>query len=1242
MTQLIARHRTLAKVIVTVSTAVAMSGALAVIPQIASALTSADVEQLISLGVIPADKAAAARALVGGTPPAAPAGACSFTRDLTVGVRGDDVKCLQTYLTATGHFTFSGGATSYFGSVTKSAVSAWQAANGVSPTAGYFGAISRAKYNSVVAAAPAPAPVPGVPPAPVPVAPVAGDALRVEKHKDQPGDNIAPGNATRIPVTKFTLTAGVKDVTVRSITAERIGLATDSAVDKVVLLGADGLQIGREKTLGSNHRSVLSEPFVIKAGESKDYTIGFNRPAANESGNVLTFDVVAIDASSPLTGTLPIRGSQITMNTSLTIGDVTLTRGVNDPGASATSSKRSIGDTAYKFAALRLTAGAAEDLNIKSVSWYQAGSIGAADLGNVKIVLADKEYPATVSSDGKYYSAKFDGVALLKGGQAELYIKGDLVGGTNRDVEFQLFRDTDLDIVGKSFGFGLKPGGGTATAGSVAYGALSSDTEPAFRGYVATVGQGTLTVSKSVVSAGAAQNVAVNLEKQPLGAFDVDVKGENITVSSMVFRVSAAVKQADVAGADYTSVALYDEAGNLVAGPKDGSGTSTETLVTITFTDAVEFASGKKSYILRGKLSTDVDNNTLVSASTTPSTDWSSAVGRVSGVTITPASVGTITANTMTVKTAALTASIGNTPPPQTLIRGTVGFTFANVVFDATASGEDLRMTSAIVQLFGANGNEVKNCGLYDGTVNLTTGSNGVNPTGEGDQTFTFDNAIIIPKGTVKTLALKCDTLASGTASKTLWSFSSNETFGTTGITSGSSVTATVASSSVDNVITMAASGSFTVILDGSSPAVRMAQAGQDSILSVLRFTATNEAVDLKQIRLQLTNTASNSPSDLSKITLWDGATKVGEFTATTSDIGLLTTVTGFVIPKNGDKLMTIKGSLAPIGVDESGRPGHLLSVDLHGSDSTTYLGTYGVGVGSSQNVISTSGDTASAGVRIVRAYPTITNLSVPSNSLADASQKVLYRFSVSAPSGTNGVSLYKFVFGIATKADDAGITGYDFTITNLRLYAFTSSNFSGGAYSADGQLNNGTTLFDTDGNNPGSAFTPTAGGQILQATTSDYAIYFNPASPTSAVREAIHVPAGSTYYFELKGDVAGADSGDSATVQLMGDSGWVGQGGDTLNANSNNGFLSGNNARNYTFALAAPILDASSTVTGAAAGATGSNVDRSGIGNDFIWSGNSTTTHTGASGDSGPDWYNGFLVPGLPSSGAPAQTFSL
>jgi outer membrane murein-binding lipoprotein Lpp len=86
----------------------------------------------------------------------APAATCTFTRNLYLGLSGDDVKCLQNYLIGAG-YSIPAGATGYYGSQTQSAVAAWQTANGISPAAGYFGPLSRAKYNELVTAAKPPA-----------------------------------------------------------------------------------------------------------------------------------------------------------------------------------------------------------------------------------------------------------------------------------------------------------------------------------------------------------------------------------------------------------------------------------------------------------------------------------------------------------------------------------------------------------------------------------------------------------------------------------------------------------------------------------------------------------------------------------------------------------------------------------------------------------------------------------------------------------------------------------------------------------------------------------------------------------------------------------------------------------------------------------------------------------------------------------------------------------------------------
>ena len=72
-----------------------------------------------------------------------------FTRDLTVGSTGADVTALQQLLINDGDLTAVSAPTGYFGVLTQTALGKFQAANGISPHAGYFGPITRAFVNSM-------------------------------------------------------------------------------------------------------------------------------------------------------------------------------------------------------------------------------------------------------------------------------------------------------------------------------------------------------------------------------------------------------------------------------------------------------------------------------------------------------------------------------------------------------------------------------------------------------------------------------------------------------------------------------------------------------------------------------------------------------------------------------------------------------------------------------------------------------------------------------------------------------------------------------------------------------------------------------------------------------------------------------------------------------------------------------------------------------------------------------------
>ncbi len=80
--------------------------------------------------------------------------AYTFTTDLTIGSNGEAVKQLQMFLNKKGFTVAASGAGSagmestYFGGLTQAALAKYQASVGISPAAGYFGPVTRAKVNA--------------------------------------------------------------------------------------------------------------------------------------------------------------------------------------------------------------------------------------------------------------------------------------------------------------------------------------------------------------------------------------------------------------------------------------------------------------------------------------------------------------------------------------------------------------------------------------------------------------------------------------------------------------------------------------------------------------------------------------------------------------------------------------------------------------------------------------------------------------------------------------------------------------------------------------------------------------------------------------------------------------------------------------------------------------------------------------------------------------------------------------
>ena len=1061
-------------------------------PARAAALTSAQVSSIISLlqsfGADAATIANVQASLTGGTPTTPSgnpnAGSCpALTRSLQQGSTGADVMALQKFLNsnAATQVAASGAGspgmeTSTFGPATKAAVVKFQAAHGVSAI-GLVGPATRAAIAATCGQGNN-----GGTTTPT------GPGLTVSAGA-QPANAIAPEGASRVPFTTFTITnnSGVVQ-TVSGVTVQRTGFANDSVFAGVALVDASGIQLGIAKTLNSNHQATVGDNFTINPGETKTITVvgNMNTVLDNYAGQIASLQVVAVNSSAAVNGVLPISGASHTVNSTLTIGTATAIVSSFDPNT--TSVTKSIGDTGVKFAGIRVTAGSAEAVRLWSVRWNQSGSAASSDLANVMTYVDGTPYATTVSSDGKYYTATFSGGILIdKGLSKDIYVQGDVVGSSvsGRTVEFDIYKNTDVYMTGVTYGYGITvtPAGNTASSATDASQFLTSDgsttgtaSTPFFSASKITVNPGSAT-SISKATEVAAQNIAVNVPNQPIGGFVTDFKGEAVSVQTLRFDVSTTSTLGPI-----TNATIVDENGAVVAGPIDENQTTSGKLV---FTDTVTFSTGRHVYKILGKVASGAANGTTIQLTTNPSTDWSSITGQTSGNSIPLTGQGSFSMNTMTVQTAALTVSLSAQPAAQNIVAGGAGILFANVQLDASQSGENVRVSALPIRFSNVTG--LSNCQLFDGSTALNTGSNVPSSlvlVGSGTNNFQLDNSLVITKGSIKTLGLKCNTTSSATGAYTM-SLSGSDTITATGITSGTSVT--VVNSANSGATMTVGSSSVTASIDSSSPSYMLAAGGTSGVVAgVINLHANNEAVTLNKIGLTLSGGATSAA--LNSVSIWDGATQVGTAVFTGGNtVATSTLSTAVTLPKDTDKQLTIKADLADIGSGQAGTDGALVKLDPNSIEGTGQA---------SGNTLKAGATAGVAGIRVYNTFPTVALDTLGSTGVADGR---LMRFKVTA-NAADKVGLGKFSFSVATTSA---------TVTNVQLFAFTDTSYSN-AVSGQG-----------------------SSGQIgsTQATI--------PTGTTFTIApdlNAVQVAAGTTVYFELRASVSGVTTGSSVVTTLKGD----------------------------------------------------------------------------------------------------------
>ena len=1164
--------------------AVALSlfaGAFAAAPAQAAALSQSQISAIVSLlQSFGADATTVAnvtaslngQATTGTGTGTGTGGTCpALSRSLQQGSTGADVKALQVFLngTAATQVAVSGAGspgleTTFFGPATKASVEKFQTLNGVS-SIGIVGPQTRAAIAAVCGKGTSTGTGGGTT--------TTGPGLTVSAAA-QPANSLAVQSASRVPFTTFTLTNNSSAaVTVNSVTVQRTGFANDAVFSGIVLLDQTGAQIGVSSTLNSNHQANIGMSFTLNPGQSGTYTVAGNMAASLSaySGQIASIQVVAINSTAAVAGSLPITGASQTINSSLAIGTAVASISSFDPN---NASNHNIGDTGVTFSGVRLQAGSAEDIRISSMRWRMNGSVSASDLANLMTYVNGTSYPTVLSTDGRYLTSVFPGGILVqKGYSADVYLKGDVVGSnaSGRIAEFDVDKASDIYVVGQTYGYGIIPTANTTGALSSAstHGSVFSTSQPFFQGSTVSIQGGTVTTITNATSV-ASQNVAINVPNQVLGGFTTNFVGEPVSAQSLIFQVASTSSTTG----HLTSVSIVDSNGSVVAGPVDEDSSGN-----LTFGNTITFPVGTATYTLKGTIPSTAGNGDTYYITTTPSSNWTNVTGQSTGNTVSLLGAGQVRMNTMTVRGATLSVSVSATPAAQSIVAGGQNTVLANVQLDASQSGENIRLNALPLYLGVQNavpsvtqGNTTTNlsgCALWTpasgvmvngsnvtAATQLNYGSNTVNapsaaatttndvPNGAPATTFSFNNSLVIPKGTVATLQLTCN-VASGVSGNYTWGIINTATINATGNTSNNTVGPTngvaglTVSYTAAGTQSVSGTGSLTVGYDAAtSPSASIAAGGINGVtMGVVKFRASNESINLQKVGLILT---SGSASSIGTVYIFNGpTTQVGTATFTSGNSYATSTLTSQVtLPANTDFDLTIKADLAQIGSGQPGVDGANLKIDPSSAQGT------GVSSGQPINVGATPGV---AGVTVYKTFPTVT-LDAPSSITGITGDGQLMRFHVTANSaGSLGAQQFVFNFASSTNV----------VVTNLVLYAYSDAGYSVPA--------------------PGTA----SGGIAASGGAVTFTSPFNAA--TTTLTTPLQVSAGQSVYFLLKGTVTygGVAANYSITTTLKGDSGTVSAMSSATALDSTNNFVWSPNATGTVTSLGANDFTTGSGVTG-------------------------------------------------------------
>ncbi|MBI5071367.1 hypothetical protein HZB93_00495 [Candidatus Falkowbacteria bacterium] len=898
--------------------------------------------------------------------------------------------------------------------------------------------------------------------------------LSIALASDTPAAASVPKGAANVYFTKVNFTAGAADATITGLKVTRSGLGIDANLSAIKLF-VDGVQRGTSQSLGSVHQatfSLTSNPIVVSAGTTKAVVLGADIAVATAFDQHVLGIALASDITTTATvsGTFPVNGNTMSLvNTS--IGSATISGGPLNPGASSGDVGIDPAAVGFRFSQIRIAAGSTEPLVIEQITAIKNGTAANTDVKNIELFNDTAGTSlGTVTGLDSNSKAVFSSLNLTvaKGAYVELSIKADMAGGSGRTIGFDVHDGTSFAgmIKGGTFNFGIAPTFTNTTA-------FCDTGVTDYTCQRQTINQGYLTVSKSA-SAPATGKIPVGGTNVSLMAFDFTVAGEPINVTQTIVTYTTA-DGTGTAGTgirtNVTNFTLVKADGTILAGPKDGDTTHTSVgAETLTVTDGYTLPIGTTVVYAKANLSTNMTagNTIVVSMAVTAITGKGANSGKTTYTTSTGAVVPpatAITGNTMTLQGPVLAITTAATPVVGSMVINAQDQIFAYLDLDASAGGENIRVSSVKVTDTCVAAAGPVTCTLYTGLNNLelwgdpdntdatvvnerlatsnSTATNGLTTT------FTFQTPIVVSKTAISRLTLKADVTTAydadtdGTADTHAFNVAAGGDVTAIGATTGNTASKSV--TGAGQAQTLRASGTLKVEKAADMPsAAQLVSSSMANEVAKYKFTTQYEPVDVTTIGLYCGNNAQAGTActlgNIAKLYVYADGALVGNTSGYTLDANGRASVVldsgTLVIPKDSYKTITLKadlpdktqvttssGAVIQIGIECAGAAGTTQNKDNTWADAAGVNGDYWIiatgqssGATIDKNTINSVGTTA-------------VSQNFGSNGFSAHKGILTVSLNASSPSGTQTAGSNKEVLRLNLTA-----TGDDVTIRELEL----------------------------------------------------------------------------------------------------------------------------------------------------------------------------------------------------------------